>query len=118
MKTAISREEALALLKKYNQDPFHIQHALTVEGVMRWFAEELGYGEEKDFWGMVGLLHDIDFELYPEQHCIKAPELLREGGVSEDIMNRIIEESREELIEAGEDPDEYFKTVESTRFMM
>ena len=89
MKTAISREEALALLKKYNQDPFHIQHALTVEGVMRWFAEELGYGEEKDFWGMVGLLHDIDFEQYPEQHCIKAPELLREGGVGEDMIHAI-----------------------------
>ena len=89
MKAAISREEALALLKKYNQDPFHIQHALTVEGVMRWFAEELGYGEETDFWGMVGLLHDIDFEQYPEQHCIKAPELLRDGGVGEDMIHAI-----------------------------
>ncbi|MDD6212435.1 MAG: hydrolase [Clostridiales bacterium] len=89
MKAAISREEALALLKKYNQDHFHIQHALTVEGVMRWFAEELGYGEETDFWGMVGLLHDIDFEQYPEQHCIKAPELLREGGVGEDMIHAI-----------------------------
>ena len=75
----ISREEAYALLRKYNKDEFHIQHALTVEGVMRWFAGEKGYDPE--YWGIVGLLHDIDFELYPEEHCVKAPELLREGGV-------------------------------------
>jgi predicted hydrolase (HD superfamily) len=85
----ISREEALALLKKHNKDPFHIQHAYTVEAVMRWYAEELGYGEDKDYWGIVGLLHDIDFEEYPEEHCIKAPELLREGGVSEDIIHAV-----------------------------
>ena len=85
-KSSISREEALALLKKYNKEPFHIQHALTVEGVMRWFAKELGYVEEEDFWGITGLLHDIDFELYPEEHCKKAPELLREAGVSEDMI--------------------------------
>ena len=78
----LSREEAFALLKKYNQDPFHIQHALTVEAVMKWYARELGYGSEEEHWGLVGLLHDIDFELYPEEHCLKAPELLREGGVS------------------------------------
>ncbi len=82
----ISREQALDLLKKYNKEPFHIQHALTVEGVMRWFAKELGYGEEEEFWGITGLLHDIDFELYPEEHCKKAPELLREGGVGEDMI--------------------------------
>ncbi len=82
----ISREQAFALLKKYNKEPFHIQHALTVEGVMRWFAKELGYGEEEEFWGITGLLHDIDFELYPEEHCKKAPELLREGGVGEDMI--------------------------------
>ena len=66
-----TREEALALLKEFNTEPFHIRHALTVEGVMRYFAEALGYGEEKDFWGIAGLLHDLDFERFPEQHCIK-----------------------------------------------
>ena len=86
----ISREAALELLKKYNKDPFHIQHALTVETVMKWYAKELGYGEKADFWGIVGLLHDIDFECYPEEHCIKAPELLREGGVSEDIIHGVV----------------------------
>ena len=86
----ITREEAYDLLKKYNKDPFHIQHALTVETVMKWYAEELGFGADAEYWGIVGLLHDIDFELYPEEHCIKAPELLREGGVGEDIIHGVI----------------------------
>lgn len=85
-KSSVTREQALELLKKYNKEPFHIQHALTVEGVMRWYAKALGYAEEEEFWGITGLLHDIDFELYPEEHCKKAPELLREGGVSEDMI--------------------------------
>ena len=85
-KSAISREQALELLKKYNKESFHIQHALTVESVMRWYAKELGHAEEEEFWGITGLLHDIDFELYPEEHCKKAPELLREAGVSEDMI--------------------------------
>ena len=85
----LTREEALALLKKYNKEPFHIQHALTVEGVMRWYAKNLGYADEEEYWGIVGLLHDIDFELYPEEHCKKAPELLREGGVGEDMIYSI-----------------------------
>ena len=89
MENNLTREEALALLKKYNKEPFHIQHALTVEGVMRWFAGELGYGAEADYWANAGLLHDIDFELYPEQHCQKAPELLRAGGVSEDMIRSV-----------------------------
>lgn len=89
MEEHISREAAIELLKKYNKDPFHLQHAYTVEGVMRWYAVELGYGEDVDFWGLVGLLHDIDFEEYPEQHCIKAPELLREGGVGEQMIHAI-----------------------------
>ncbi len=87
--SSISREDALELLKKYNKEPFHIQHALTVEGVMRWFAKELGLAQEEEFWGITGLLHDIDFELYPEEHCKKAPELLREAGVSEDMIYAI-----------------------------
>ena len=86
----IAREDALALLKKYNTDPFHMQHALTVEAVMRWYAKELGYGDAEEYWGIVGLLHDIDFELYPEEHCLKAPELLREGGVGEDIIHAVV----------------------------
>ena len=89
MKSTISREEALALLQKYNKEAFHIRHGLTVEGTMRWYAKELGYGEEEDYWGIVGLLHDIDFELYPEEHCLKAPELLREAGVGEDMIYSI-----------------------------
>jgi putative nucleotidyltransferase with HDIG domain len=89
MSNKITREDAFALLKKYNQDSFHIQHALTVEGVMKWYANELGYGEDEEYWGIVGLLHDIDFEQYPEEHCIKAPELLREAGVGEDIIHAV-----------------------------
>ncbi len=85
----VSRKNAYDLLKKYNKDPFHIQHALTVEAVMKWFAKEQGYEEESEYWGMVGLLHDIDFELYPDEHCIKAPELLRAGGVGEDMIHSI-----------------------------
>lgn len=85
----LTREQALDLLKKYNKEPFHIQHALTVEGVMRWYAKELGYAEEEEYWGITGLLHDIDFELFPEQHCLKAPELLKEGGVGEDMIYSI-----------------------------
>lgn len=82
----LNREEALELLKKYNKESFHIQHALTVEAVMRWYARELGYGDEEEYWGITGLLHDIDFELYPDEHCVKAPELLREGGAGEDMI--------------------------------
>lgn len=89
MENHLTREEALALLKQYNKEPFHIQHGLTVEGVMRWYANELGYGEDADYWAITGLLHDIDFELYPEQHCQKAPELLREGGVSEEMIHSV-----------------------------
>ena len=88
--SSITRAQAYDLLTKYNHEPFHIQHALTVEGVMRWYANELGHGDEADFWAIVGLLHDIDFELYPEQHCIKAPELLREGGASEEMIHAIV----------------------------
>ncbi len=89
MSDYISRDEAFELLKKYNTDPFHIQHALTVEGVMKWYADRQGFGEDAEYWGIVGLLHDIDFELYPEEHCLKAPELLREGGVGEDIIRSV-----------------------------
>ena len=86
----IERDEALNLLKKYNKDPFHIQHALTVEAVMKWYANELGYGADAEYWGIVGLLHDIDFELYPEEHCLKAPEMLREAGLGEDVIHAVV----------------------------
>ena len=85
----ITREQAMALLRKYNQEPFHIQHGLTVEGVMRWYAEKLGYGGEVDFWGLCGLLHDVDFEVYPDEHCKKAPELLAEIDASEEMVHAI-----------------------------
>jgi predicted hydrolase (HD superfamily) len=87
--TKLTRDEALAVLKRYNRDEFHIRHALTVEGVMRYFARELGYAEGEDFWGIVGLLHDIDFEEYPEAHCLKAPELLGEAGAEEDLIRAV-----------------------------
>ena len=83
----MTREEAFKLLKEYNKEPFHIHHALTVEGVMKYFADELGYGDERDFWGIVGLLHDLDFELYPEEHCIKEQEIMRKLGIDERIVH-------------------------------
>lgn len=85
----VTRTQALELLQKYNEEPFHILHGLTVEGVMRYFAEELGYGDRVDFWGLCGLLHDVDFEKYPEQHCQKAPELLAEIGAPEEMVHAI-----------------------------
>ena len=89
MKAYPERSAAMELLKKYNTEPFHIQHAWTVEGTMRWYAEELGYGEEADFWATVGLLHDVDFGSWPEQHCLKAPELLAEIGCSEAFIHAV-----------------------------
>lgn len=89
LQSSLTRDEALALLKTYNKDTFHIRHALTVEGVMRWYAKELGHADEEEFWGQVGLLHDIDFEMYPEEHCTKAPELLKAGGANEEMIHAI-----------------------------
>lgn len=85
----MDRAKAIETLKKYNKEPFHLQHALTVEGVMRWFAVEQSYGGEADFWATVGLLHDIDFELWPEQHCRKAPELLADAGYDEMFIHAV-----------------------------
>ena len=87
MSSELTREEAWQLLKEYNKDHFHLQHAVTVEGVMRYFAEKLGYGSESDFWGIVGLLHDLDFEMYPDEHCIKEQEIMRERGIDERIIH-------------------------------
>jgi len=89
MEAKISREQAWELLKQYNKDIFHLQHALTVEGVMKWFAQDQGFGGEQEFWGTVGLLHDIDFEQFPDQHCVKAPELLRAGGAGEELIHAV-----------------------------
>ncbi len=83
---SITREPAWDLLTKYNEEPFHLRHAITVEHVMGWFADKLGYGDEKEFWSIVGLLHDLDFERWPEEHCEKSQELMREAGVDEAII--------------------------------
>ena len=89
MQTHISRQEALALLKKYNQGPFHLVHAVTVEAVMRYFANSLGYAQEADFWALCGLLHDVDFEQYPQEHCKKAPQLLAEINAEPELVRAI-----------------------------
>jgi predicted hydrolase (HD superfamily) len=89
MRTTISREDALKLLQKHNKEQFHILHGLTVEGVMKWFANEEGFADEESYWGIVGLLHDIDFEEYPNEHCLKAPELLKAGGVGDDVIHAV-----------------------------
>jgi len=86
----ITREEAWTLLNEYNEDPFHLKHALIVEGVMKYYAKLLGYGDEEDFWGTVGLLHDLDFGMYPDQHCIKQEEIMRERGVDERIIHATV----------------------------
>ena len=86
----ITRDEAYELLKKYNKEDFHLHHGRMVEGAMRYFAKKLGYGEQEEYWAIVGLLHDIDFEMWPEEHCKKAPELLAEAGISEDMIHAIV----------------------------
>ncbi|MEE3417399.1 HD domain-containing protein [Pseudobutyrivibrio sp.] len=108
----ITRDDAFKLLKQYNKEPFHIQHALTVEEVMKWFANKLNYGDEAEYWGIVGLLHDIDFELYPEEHCIKAPELLKDAGVDDDIIHAVCSHGYGITVGCGETID-----VEPTREM-
>ncbi len=89
MELNFTRQEALNLLKKYNREPFHLEHAYTLEGVMGWYARELGYGDDEAFWRMAGLLHDIDFEVYPDQHCKKAPDLLAELNASEELVHAV-----------------------------
>lgn len=89
MSEALTRQAAWELLTQYNKEEFHLKHAQTVEGVMRYFARELGYGAEEDFWGLVGLLHDLDFEQYPEQHCVKVQEIMREAGLDESLIHAV-----------------------------
>ena len=84
---AMTRQQAWDLLKQYNHEPFHLRHGVTVEHVMGWYAQELGYGDEKEFWSIVGLLHDLDFEQWPEEHCVKSQELMRQAGVDEAIIH-------------------------------
>ena len=88
--TKVTRQQALELLQKYNKEPFHVLHGLTVEAVMRWYAEEAGRGDEEHFWAMAGLLHDVDFEKYPEEHCKKAPELLAEIGAEPELVHAVV----------------------------
>ena len=85
----LTREKAIALLKKYNKEEFHLRHAFTVEGVMRYFAKELGYNEDVDFWGLAGLLHDLDFEQYPEEHCQKVQEIMRQEKIDEALIHAV-----------------------------
>ena len=89
MNTGITRETAVTLLLKYNKEQFHIQHAVTVESVMKGFAKRLGFTEDAEEWGIAGLLHDIDFEKYPDEHCIKAPELLHEVNASNELIHAV-----------------------------
>lgn len=89
MKTDLRREDGIKLLKQYNKEEFHILHGLTVEGTMKWYADELGYSEDKEFWGLVGLLHDIDYEMYPDEHCIKAPELLNKANAGGELIHAV-----------------------------
>ncbi|MEG2435168.1 MAG: hydrolase [Ruthenibacterium sp.] len=86
---SFTRKDAWDLLCKYNKEPFHLLHARTVEAVMRWFAVHLGYGEEADFWAMVGLLHDLDYEQFPEQHCVKCIEIMQENGLPDEMIHAV-----------------------------
>ncbi|MDR0584457.1 MAG: hydrolase [Treponema sp.] len=110
LSSSLTRAQAWNLLKQYNTDPFHLQHALTVEGVMKWFAGDQGFADETEFWGNVGLLHDIDFEQFPEQHCVKAPELLRAGGADEALIHAVCSHGYD-LTPAGAKPEHQMEKV-------
>jgi predicted hydrolase (HD superfamily) len=106
----LTRTEALSLLREYNKDPFHLRHALTVEAVMDWYARELGYGTEADFWATVGLLHDLDFELWPEKHCIKARELMEARGLDSALIHAVVSHGWG-LTEADAEPEHEMEKV-------
>lgn len=89
MESGLTREQAWELLTKWNKEPFHLKHAVTLEGVMRWYAGELGFSEDADFWSRVGLLHDLDFECFPELHCTKEQEMLKEAGASDELIHAV-----------------------------
>ena len=86
---AMTRQQAWDLLKQYNEEPFHLRHGVTVEHVMGWYARELGYGDQAEYWSLVGLLHDVDFEQWPQEHCVKCRELLRQAGAEEDFIRSV-----------------------------
>ena len=88
--TQLTREQAVALLKEYNQESFHLRHAFTVEAVMDWYARELGYGDQADFWAMAGLLHDLDFERYPDQHCVKVREIMEARDLDPALVHAVV----------------------------
>lgn len=89
LQAGLSWDEALAVLKEYNKEPFHVRHSITVGHVMGWYADELGYGEDREFWSLAGLMHDIDFEMWPEEHCVKAPELLQKAGFTPELIHAV-----------------------------
>ncbi|MBQ1189226.1 MAG: hydrolase [Lachnospiraceae bacterium] len=111
MHTELTRESAIALLRKHNKEDFHVLHGLTVGGVLKWYASELGYGEEADFWEIVGILHDIDFEEYPEEHCLVAPRLLAEGGAEEEIIHAVCSHVFGHRPEVTQSPDHEMEKV-------
>ena len=86
----MTRQQAWDLLTEYNHEPFHLRHAVTVEHVMGWYAQELGYGDEKEFWSVVGLLHDLDFEQWPDQHCVKVRELMEAQGLDSALIHAVV----------------------------
>lgn len=88
--TQLTREQAIALLKEYNQEPFHLRHAFTVEAVMDWYARELGYGDQAEFWAMAGLLHDLDFEQYPDEHCVKVREIMEARDLDPALIHAVV----------------------------
>lgn len=106
----LTRAQAIDLLREYNKDPFHLRHAFTVEAVMRWYAEELGYGAQADFWATVGLLHDLDFELWPEEHCIKVRELMEARGLDEALIHAVVSHGWG-LTEADAEPEHEMEKV-------
>ena len=89
IQAGLSKEAAWNLFRSINKDPFHVQHALTLEGVMKWYAGELGFGGEADFWSIAGLIHDIDFEQYPAEHCVKARDILKQAGASDELIHSV-----------------------------
>ena len=111
MHTELTRDKAIALLREHNKEDFHVLHGLTVGGVLKWYAAELGYGEEADFWEIVGILHDIDFEEYPEEHCLVAPRLLREAGVEEEVIHAVCSHGFGHRPEVTQSPDHEMEKV-------
>ena len=111
MHTELTREKAIALLREQNKEDFHVLHGHAVVGVLKWYATELGYGDEADFWEVVGILHDIDFEEYPEEHCLVAPRLLKEGGAEEEVIHAVCSHGFGHRPEVTQSPDHEMEKV-------